>query len=351
MKKFNLALYSLLFASIFLFSCTDEDSEIPVPNNITENPVETPTTQNPSNQAPVTKTVTTVNITSPGSLQSSLSQTQLDTITKIIIKGTIDKRDFTTISTMPMISVLDLSEANIVAYSSYPKDQVPQYILAYKTSLTSVILPKSANSIGYNAFKGCKNLASVNIPVGLDSICEKAFSDCSSLTSITFPTTVKFIDDYAFEKCSGLSSLTIPSSMNCINVGTFEYCTALKTVTLPSSVQAISGCAFLGCSALTSITIPAFCTFIGNYSFQNCSSLTTINIPSYVDNIGDCVFNNCIKLTSIYAYPSTPVDIQTKTTVFNNVNKTSCTLKVPAGKKSLYQAANQWKDFTNIVEM
>jgi hypothetical protein len=35
--------------------------------------------------------------------------------------------------------------------------------------------------------------------------------------------------------------------------------------------------------------------------------------------------------------------------VFSFVNKSTCTLYVPTGSKALYQAANQWKDFTNIL--
>jgi hypothetical protein len=55
-------------------------------------------------------------------------------------------------------------------------------------------------------------------------------------------------------------------------------------------------------------------------------------------------------LTSIYAYPTTPVDLSSSSSVFEYV-KTSCTLYVPKGSKAAYQVAAQWKDFTNIVEM
>jgi len=50
-------------------------------------------------------------------------------------------------------------------------------------------------------------------------------------------------------------------------------------------------------------------------------------------------------LTSVIAYPATPVNILY---VFNGVNKTTCILYVPSSIVSLYQSANQWKDFTNI---
>jgi hypothetical protein len=71
-------------------------------------------------------------------------------------------------------------------------------------------------------------------------------------------------------------------------------------------------------------------------------------------------FGNCTSLTSIYAYPTTPVDLNYTTDiihngdippsdVFYNVNKTTCTLYVPANSVSLYQTAYQWQDFYNII--
>jgi hypothetical protein len=36
--------------------------------------------------------------------------------------------------------------------------------------------------------------------------------------------------------------------------------------------------------------------------------------------------------------------------VFSGINNTTCKLYVPNGSKSLYQAAYQWEDFTNIFE-
>ena len=67
--------------------------------------------------------------------------------------------------------------------------------------------------------------------------------------------------------------------------------------------------------------------------------------------IGNYTFDDCTGITSIYAYPTTSVDLSLRVSVFENVNKTTCTLYVPTGSKTAYQAAAQWKDFTNIVEM
>jgi len=55
-------------------------------------------------------------------------------------------------------------------------------------------------------------------------------------------------------------------------------------------------------------------------------------------------------LTSILAYKTTPVNLSSSPLVFDGVNKTTCSLSVPNGTKSTYQAALQWKDFTIIAE-
>ncbi|MBQ2338658.1 MAG: leucine-rich repeat domain-containing protein, partial [Prevotella sp.] len=37
--------------------------------------------------------------------------------------------------------------------------------------------------------------------------------------------------------------------------------------------------------------------------------------------------------------------------VFENVDKSLCTLKVPKGSKDAYSQADQWKEFVNIEEV
>ena len=98
------------------------------------------------------------------------------------------------------------------------------------------------------------------------------------------------------------------------------------------------------------MTIPNSVTSIGNNAFYYNSSLTSVNIPSSVTTIGSGAFYYCTSLKSIYTYSSTPVDLTASSSVFTSVNKTTCTLYVPTGAKTAYQAATQWKDFINMVE-
>ena len=54
-------------------------------------------------------------------------------------------------------------------------------------------------------------------------------------------------------------------------------------------------------------------------------------------------------LTSIAVASNIPVDLSSSLNVFYNINK-NCTLFVPAGSKSAYQAANQWNGISKIIE-
>jgi len=264
----------------------------------------------------------TVNVTA-GGLFTALTSDERITINKLIITETIDARDFKTMrDEMPVLAELDISGATIVAYSgtegtksgnfNYPANEVPDYAFQSGNingngSLTSVLLPSSLTSIGESAFYLCSGLTSINFP------------SPSSLTSI---------GDWAFYSCTGLTSITIPTTVTSIEGGVFEGCTELMSIIIPPLVTSIGPGAFLGCNSLNSLTIP--------------SSVTSIEARA---------FGNCNSLASIYAHGVKPVDFWSSPDVFYNVNTTTCTLYVPYGSSGLYAVADQWKDFTNIVEI
>ena len=166
-------------------------------------------------------------------------------------------------------------------------------------NLSSVSIPNSVTTIGYQAFYGCNSLASVSIPNSVTSIGYHAFSGCSSLASASIPSSVTSIGYGAFQNCSSMTSVTIPGSLTRIERGVFNGCSNLSFVSIPSSVTSIGSEAFQGCSSLTSISIPNSVTSIGSEAFQGCSSLTSVTIPNSMTTIGMWAFSGISGLKSV----------------------------------------------------
>jgi hypothetical protein len=254
------------------------------------------------------------------------------------------------------------------------------------SKLTTITIPSSVTTIRGKAFYGC-GVTSIVIPPSVDSIAAMTFMNCTSLTSITIPSSVTAIGASAFCNCNRLPSIVIPSSVTSIGNFAFDNCESLKAVTIPSSVTSIGVELFNDCTASITVdsdnpvysslnnviynkdkttlvqcpntktgkfTIPSSVTTIKDYAFWGCRWLTGIYIPSSVKSINNGAFAYSSYLTSITAANPVPVNITSTdhnfVPVFHDINKAICTLYVPAGSKSAYQAAEEWKDFINIVE-
>ena len=202
--------------------------------------------------------------------------------------------------------------------------------------LTSITIPESVTSIGGWAFRNCSGLTTVNwnatacTSAGLLSY--PVFEDCSNLKTVNIGNNVTIIPSYSFSGCSGLTSITIPDGVTIIGKLAFEGCTGLtsiivvkgnskyhsaenclietatntlilgcKTSVIPTdgSVTSIGTEAFRGCTGLTSITIPDSVTSIGQGAFCDCSGLTSVTIGNGVTSIGYSAFSGCTGLTSI----------------------------------------------------
>ena len=234
-------------------------------------------------------TQVTIKLDEAGTLPDRIGENQKYLITNLKIVGKINGTDLKFIREMAgsdfngektdgKLSILDLSEAKIVAggsaYVNYydskaytSNDKLGNYVFYDCSGLTSLTIPSSVTSIGRRAFKGCSGLTSLTIPSSVTKIGYYAFKGCSGLTSLTIPSSVISISDYAFSGCSGLTNLTIPSSVISIGRGVFSNCSGLTSLTIPSGVTSIGYHAFEGCSGLTSLTIPSSVTSIGESAF------------------------------------------------------------------------------------
>jgi len=245
----------------------------------------------------------TVNMTTAGSLSTTLSSYDKTYLSNLTVTGNIDARDIKCMrDEIIKLEILDISAVTIKSYTGTGGTYAP----------VSTLYP--ANEM-------------------------PQFSFCDNYTTYTSKTTLK--------------TIVLPNSLTSIGMYSFYGCTGLTgLITIPSSVVSIGGAAFYNCRGLTgSLVIPNSVTSIETSSFTYCQGLTSIVIPSSVTSITFNAFSYCSGLTAVISYLKVPVVLAALTDVFIGINKSTCTLYVPIGSKSLYKSSYQWKDFLNIVEM
>ncbi|NDP22271.1 MAG: leucine-rich repeat domain-containing protein [Paludibacter sp.] len=191
----------------------------------------------------------TINLTTAGTLSTSLTAIEKITITNLTLSGNVDARDVKCMSfELTKLSVLDLSDATIKSCSSggpydwvspYPANEMPAYSFS----------KRQGTGDGPSTYNGKKTLTSIKLPTSITSIGESAFVGCSGLTGITITNSVTKIGNETFEYCSGLiGTLIIPNSVTSIGSSSFSGCTGLTGLTIGSSVSTLSYSSFSGCT-------------------------------------------------------------------------------------------------------
>ena len=199
---------------------------------------------------------------------------------------------------------------------------LPPYIFA-SLPITDVTLPNSLQTIGPNAFAGCRNLTSIVIPDAVTSIGDAAFGSCQSLSSVALSNSLQTIGPNAFSDCSSLTSIVIPDG-----------------------VTSIGGRAFSACDNLQAATIGNGVTAIGESAFSN-TPLRRLTIGSSVASIGSRAFSAMTNPDTIFMLPTVPPAITANT--FENM-PTNARIMLPCGTLEDYQEANYWSVFTRMAE-
>ena len=240
------------------------------------------------------------------------------------------------------------------------------------TSLESIELPATLTTISTDAFYGCIKLAHVNLHEGLTTIGLRAFYNCK-LDSIIIPSTVTSIGNSAFKgnplksivwkpktcsigsddsapfysTTSQVTSFVFGDSVQVIPAYLCKYMNRLDSIVIPPTVTSIGQSAFMYCTKLKSFTFPQGIKTVATSVLEGCTALEEVFIPSSVTTINQDAFYGCSALRAIHNLAFTPQTI-TERAVYN-VNKQTCILYVPMDYIDLYQAANVWKDFLNII--
>ncbi|MDE7437902.1 MAG: leucine-rich repeat protein [Muribaculaceae bacterium] len=260
---------------------------------------------------------------------------------------------------------------------------------ALMKEVTSVTIPSTVKSIGFNAFRLCDGLKEVNItdlnawanidftdklanpincagtllvngtPVTAISISGSAgqvkpfvFQGLETLTSLSIGDGVTKIGKSAFEGCSALKAVVLPESVETIEMAAFQNCSQLASINFPSKLTTISTGMVQG-TALTEVVLPEGVEIIDNQAFMNIATLKSITLPSTLDMIYMKVFAGCPLETIVCDATTPPAFFQAAgfgdyALSFDTSIFSTCKLLVPAETVNAYKAAPGWKNFINI---
>lgn len=274
----------------------------------------------------------TVDVATAGTL--SFSDDEKASITTLTVTGSINHTDMSAIKTLTAVEHVDLSGADIVAEGDYPANTIPAEIFRENATIKTFILPNSIVLIDEYAFYMCKAITKLDF-----SNCKKlkkiGYYACGSiqetLTSVSFNgcAALDTIDNYAFAQSKVLETID------------FTGCVALKS---------IGNRAFLNCLAVKSLDLSP-CTALTEITangFRQMKGVETLKLPTTVTTIADNAFYQFSALTSVVCMNTIVPTVASD--AFKSSPITGCTLTVPVGSKSAYEADAVWGTFASIVE-
>lgn len=161
------------------------------------------------------------------------------------------------------------------------------------SSITEAVLPDSVESIGENAFRGCKLLSTFTFGAGVRTVGFDAFAGCD--IAVVHMNSLKSWCEADLSNLGGANPVYRGSEIAQIHYQG-KLLTEIKEEDL-AGVKNIPQYRFHGCESLTSVTIPRGAT-VGEYAFQNCPNLKTVTAVG-VESIGSNAFINCKALESV----------------------------------------------------
>ncbi|MGM9804669.1 MAG: leucine-rich repeat domain-containing protein [Muribaculaceae bacterium] len=231
-------------------------------------------------------------------------------------------------------------------------ETIGELALCFTKKLQSLTIPNSVKKIDYRAFY-YSGITSIDIPDSVTEMGEETFYS-ASLTSVTFGSGLKTIPNRSFHSCTSLTSINIPNTITEIGREAFSNCSAITSINLGESVTTISPYAFSSCSSFSTLTIPASVTSIGDRAFAYCTSLTTLTFSGSDSDsdteltFGTQSFYDNPNIKTIYAARTTPPTSESITFLEEILNDIK--LYVPTGCKDTYCSVYPWSRITHIEE-
>lgn len=168
------------------------------------------------------------------------------------------------------------------------------------TTIKSITVPDSYETIGQEAFRECAALEEVIF--GEDSeltrIGPSAFNNCVKLSTISLPPLLEDLGNFAFYKCAALDIQSIPSGVTRLEQYVFSG-TATDSIDLENITRILEG-AFDGCKNLSTVTNTANVGICYKYAFRGTplltASLTDTRI-GYIDTMLVTALDNTTSFT------------------------------------------------------
>lgn len=200
----------------------------------------------------------TVNVITPGTLATLLTEEECSKITSLKVTGSINGADIRLIRRMAgvtepadflswhgVMTSLDLADATIV------NDTVPYFVI-------------DARKINYNITVNRKHYSFRNIT---DKEWQTFCADNGNKTQ-----------SYDIIRQYSTYLIKTKTVENQIGMYMFEWCYNLRHIILPRNIERISLRSFADCRCLLDITLPSVTSFVHINAFNNCISLETVKV-------------------------------------------------------------------------
>ncbi|NDW18050.1 T9SS C-terminal target domain-containing protein [Dysgonomonas sp. 216] len=233
----------------------------------------------------------TIDVSTAGTLSSLLGD-DINLVTNLTLRGTIDATDFQTIKSMRALKDLDMLAVNIT------NGTIPASAFRGKV-MDRLVLPSSLEVIGEEAFSSsvlpaldfsvCPHLRKIHQNAfSRQSLTENNVLDFSSNLELTsFP--VRIFGLGAFAECK--SHVIVP--LNMTEIANSMFGCFQGSVYLNPNTTKIGACAFIKAQPSSELMLPKGITHIGTSAFSGFRSSRLI-LPSSLEVIGEEAFSSSV---------------------------------------------------------
>jgi hypothetical protein len=148
-----------------------------------------------------------------------------------------------------------------------------------------VRIPPSVTNIAESCFGFCTPFASVIFERGckVSVLGDKAFTCRSSLASICIAESVETIPSWCFGGCKNLLDSVVEPGVRILGEFAFESCASLRSIHVPPSIQTISADCFRSC--IVTFKLGSDISVLGESAFEQCASLHLIqaNLDPFIN--------------------------------------------------------------------